>query len=96
MMQRRVKLAGRLNDCPRCRQQPQHYECHGRDRDESMDFTIAALRHILACDPCGLTTPRVDSFQGAIAAWDRLSDGEVAAVVATSPTNVRQIARRHV
>ena len=62
MIQTARKLPGSLAGCPECGRQPYHVHVRGKDR------------HFLECPPCELRTPRHDTLQQAIAAWETMAD----------------------
>lgn len=58
-MQWQIKINGTLAPCPgpSCSRQPKHYEWRHK--------------HALECSPCGVSTPWFDTFQEAVAYWER-------------------------
>lgn len=75
MIQTAKRLEGKLTPCPSCNGQPTHIHCRGPGK------------HFLECCPCQVRTPRYDSLQEAVEAWERSALMPVAA-------NVTPIRRR--
>lgn len=61
--------AGTFARCKGCGAEPKYYEVHGRHSCESTPLGRTGQRHLIACNPCRITSGLQETQAAAESAW---------------------------